>query len=107
MKDFFRAEDIIGRLGGEEFGLAMLFDKADDVVMTLNRFRQKLAEQFSKVKPPVEGIAIQPFTISIGVCIVDSEQDVELDDLLKCADNALYQVKQQGKNAVMVYQDQQ
>lgn len=107
MKEFFRAGDILGRLGGEEFGLAMLFDKVDDVVMVLSRFQQKLAEQISKAKPSADGIVIQPFTISIGVCIVGAEQNEELDTLLKCADNALYQVKRQGKNAVMVYQDKQ
>jgi diguanylate cyclase (GGDEF)-like protein/PAS domain S-box-containing protein len=107
MKDFFRAEDIIGRLGGEEFGLTMLFDKADDVVMTLTRFQQKLAEQFSKAKSPPGNISLPPFTISIGVCIVGSEQEAELGDLLMYADNAMYQVKRQGKNAVMVYKNQQ
>jgi diguanylate cyclase (GGDEF)-like protein/PAS domain S-box-containing protein len=107
MKEFFRAEDILGRLGGEEFGLAMAFDKADDVVMTLSRFQLKLAEQIRKASPSVEGVVIQPFTISIGVCIVGAGQNADLDELLKCADTALYEVKRQGKNAVVVYQDKQ
>lgn len=103
MKDFFRAEDIIGRLGGEEFGLAMLFDSADDVKTTLGRFQQKLADSLNKVEAASNDISVQPFTISIGVCIVGAGQAAELGDLLKCADDALYQVKRQGKNAVMVY----
>jgi GGDEF domain-containing protein len=37
------------------------------------------------------------------VCVVGTEQTADLGDLLKCADQALYQVKRSGKNAVMVY----
>ncbi|WP_372626990.1 diguanylate cyclase [Arsukibacterium sp.] len=103
MKDFFRAEDIIGRLGGEEFGLTMLFDNPAKVVSTLQRFQQKLAERFEQERPSADSVTLQPFTVSIGVCVIDAEQTGELDTLLKCADNALYQVKHQGKNAVILY----
>jgi diguanylate cyclase (GGDEF)-like protein len=103
MKGFFRAEDIIGRLGGEEFGLVMLFDSADDVILSLKRFQLTLAEQFVQTTTAPADSLLQPFTISIGVCIVGAKQTAGLDDLLKCADDALYQVKRSGKNAVKVY----
>lgn len=100
MKEFFRAEDIIGRLGGEEFGLSMLFDNEDDVIATLQRFQHQLAQQLAQTQHTLSGEAVHPFTVSIGVCIIDAEQPAELDELLKCADDALYQVKNSGKNAV-------
>lgn len=102
MKGFFRAEDIIGRIGGEEFGLTMLFDKARDVVHTLQRFQQKLA---TMLQEPMtlngEALICLQFTVSIGVCIAEAEQELALEQLLKCADKALYQVKHNGKNAVV------
>jgi diguanylate cyclase (GGDEF)-like protein/PAS domain S-box-containing protein len=102
MKTFFRAEDIVGRIGGEEFGLTMLFDQTKDVVVTLQRFQQQLALTFTK-PDATAGCTIQPFTVSIGVCVVEPDKTVEMDDLLNCADKALYQVKRAGKNAVMLY----
>jgi diguanylate cyclase (GGDEF)-like protein/PAS domain S-box-containing protein len=103
IKDFFRAEDIFGRIGGEEFGLTMLFDQVKDVMLTLERFQQQLAKRFERADAGSDLTAVQPFTVSIGVCIVGPEQKVELDELLNCADKALYQVKRAGKNAVMRY----
>jgi diguanylate cyclase (GGDEF)-like protein/PAS domain S-box-containing protein len=100
MQDFFRTEDLIGRLGGEEFGLTMLFDNIDDVTATLARFQAKLAEQLEQ---PEGADKVPAFTVSIGACIVQPEQTAEFDDMLNCADKALYQVKREGKNAVKVY----
>lgn len=103
IKDFFRAEDIFGRIGGEEFGLTMLFDQEKDVVLTLERFQQQLARRFDMRQASAKQDNLQPFTVSIGVCVVGPEQLAELDAMLKCADKALYQVKKTGKNAVMRY----
>lgn len=102
MKGFFRAEDIIGRIGGEEFGLTMLFDNAEDVVQTLQRFQQKLAAVLSEpLTLNGEALSCVQFTLSIGVCIADAEQELSLEQLLKYADKALYQAKRNGKNAVV------
>ncbi len=38
-----------------------------------------------------------PITISIGVAILDA-QVTDLESLMSCADHALYQAKQSGRN---------
>lgn len=92
-----RPEDLVARLGGEEFGI--LLPNTDNIGATLR------AEQYRSV---VENLKIQhqlnesaPYvTVSIGVGTVIASQGGDANDLLQAADNALYQAKHQGRNRV-------
>lgn len=90
-----RATDIIARYGGEEFCAilpAITFEGA-----------QHLAE---KVRLHVEGMNIVweglpiPLTVSVGVCCGTSTGAQEASDMLRRADEALYESKHQGRNRV-------
>ncbi|OZG73600.1 GGDEF domain-containing protein [Hahella sp. CCB-MM4] len=88
-----RETDIFGRLGGEEFGL-LLNEAKENAVHTAERLRSNISR--IGLKTP-EGTF--NFTSSIG--IAHREGDSTIDDLLKNADRALYEAKNQGRNIVV------
>lgn len=89
-KAALRDEDMLGRIGGEEF------------VCILQRSSAQAAEIVAeRVRKAVEtGTAgedgLPPATISIGVAVFGGEPDVE--ELLHRADQALYAAKREGRN---------
>jgi len=94
-----RAQDIVGRYGGEEF-LVVLCD-------TAAQGAQQLAEQ---LREAVQASACAcdgqqlGVTVSVGVFGGRLEPGDSWDLLIHAADNALYQAKQGGRNRVEVAQ---
>lgn len=91
-----RESDLAARIGGDEFTM-LLFSvfKENQVLPYLNRMLHAISQ-------PVEvvGVSLTP-SCSIGAALSLECQDVR--DLIKRADDALYAVKRDGKNGVMVY----
>jgi diguanylate cyclase (GGDEF)-like protein len=93
-----RADDILGRLGGEEFA-AVLPANSDIAAMVAERVRAA----FEVSGRTVDDIAIGG-TVSIGAaCAVGADADI--DTLLARADAALYQAKEAGRNRVQLAED--
>lgn len=93
-----RKTDVIGRLGGEEFGILLLETSAAPAQAVAERLRHEI--EISPIKH--EGASIK-ITVSQGVCSVESTQQLlTVEQLLKVADNALYQAKNSGRNRVVV-----
>lgn len=88
--------DVLGRLGGEEFGVLLPHADIDVGKMVAGRFRRAFAE--TEIELPLESIKV---TASFGVTEF-CESDTELKDLLNRADAALYEAKQNGRNQVKV-----
>ncbi|QYJ82412.1 diguanylate cyclase [Shewanella rhizosphaerae] len=94
LQDCFRKEDVVARMGGEEFvilmecGLDIAREKTEDV-------RQQLA----RLNPM--GLEV---TGSFGV-VTANPQNAELSHLLVLADEAVYKAKADGRNCVVCYQD--
>jgi len=92
-----RKEDIFGRLGGEEFGLALLHADQFSVYGIAEKIRSSIEESSVIYR----GYIIH-YTISIGCYTVTSEsQDIKA--ALNKADMALYRAKSIGRNRVEVY----
>ena len=90
-----RAEDIVGRMGGDEF--VALFAGGD--VPT----REAMLSRFELCKKQVQGISESlgidpPVTLSVGVVAVSAES--AYSDAFDCADRLLYEAKRSGKNAL-------
>ncbi len=83
-----RAEDQLGRLGGEEF-LVLL---PDTDAHAAHHVAEKLRTEVAGARSPV------PVTVSIGVATWDGEAP---EDLLHRADEALYAAKDAGRDRVM------
>jgi two-component system, cell cycle response regulator len=88
MGTHLRAEDQLGRLGGEEF-LVLLPDTGAGAA---HHVADKLRAEVAGARTPV------PVTVSIGVATWDGEAP---EDLLHRADEALYAAKQAGRDRVM------
>lgn len=89
-----RDTDILARFGGEEFVLLMPDTRGSDAVAFAEELRQRIEAE------PL-GIDTDPLriTTSIGVAEADAAM-ASLGDLLKRADQALYDAKRDGRNRV-------
>ena len=93
----FRKDDIIGRIGGDEF-----------VIYMRNTESKEIAS--ARVKNLIENVRSLPFeemngnhvTISVGIAFVPEAGNCYMD-LYKNADTALYETKQNGRDGYHVY----
>ena len=100
IKSVIRAEDLAGRMGGDEF-IAFLQNVTDEkVLQSKTKF---LNEQILIVARKLMGEDMQiPLGVSVGAVFVPSEGR-DFTTLYKKADKALYEVKQCGKHGLAVF----
>lgn len=91
-----RAGDVMARLGGEEF--AVLLRDAD--IEGARTFGERLRLAVEEVRVPWEKTAIK-LTCSIGLAAFDGKAPPEPDDMLRVADECLYEAKRGGRNRVV------
>jgi len=97
LKTVIRASDICGRLGGDEFLLVITHVEADSINRTVERFREKLAEQ----KFPI-GDEQVTITASFGIAGFHGKEILDFNTLVRRADKALYAAKRAGRNLVRI-----
>ncbi|WP_157772796.1 diguanylate cyclase domain-containing protein, partial [Pseudoponticoccus marisrubri] len=90
-----REEDTIARLGGDEFVAVMLGIRDKTEIYPL--MERLLANANAAVS--LSDIEIR-VSASIGVSFYDPHSDLDADQLVRQADQAMYQAKTQGKNQV-------
>ncbi len=94
IKQNFRADDYICRIGGDEFVVIMVHVNSDsrplieNKVLTINRNLQQDSD-------------LPPFTVSVGVSLCSSSKDAL--QVFHEADVALYHVKDGGRNGICFY----
>lgn len=98
LKDIKRENDFVGRLGGEEF--AYILPETDCV--GASSFAKRLRESVNSQFLDFHDSSIK-YTISMGISIYDKNNDIELDHLIKQADDALYKAKHSGKDCIVVH----
>ena len=95
LRSSFRGEDMVCRIGGDEFSVIMV-----NATSTLTELvRNKIARAAEKLANPTDDVP--SVTLSVGVAFTD--QKAEGEDLFKNADRALYQVKMKGRNGCGFY----
>jgi diguanylate cyclase (GGDEF)-like protein len=90
-----RTTDIHARFGGEEFVALLVQTPAADAQPTAERLRRAIGALSVESLGNLFGT-----TASIGTASV-ADGDVELDELLRFADAALYRAKQAGRDRVV------
>ena len=99
LRSMFRAMDVVGRFGGDEF-MVFMSDVKDPAAIKRNGdrlrdfFRSFKAGEYVKYS----------VTASIGAAVF-SENGKDFESLFKTADKAVYVVKKRGKNDVAFYDD--
>jgi diguanylate cyclase (GGDEF)-like protein len=94
MASALRPEDMLIRLGGEEFVALISVKDADELALIAERIRQAIA-----ATPVIIGTRDHELTTSIGTALARFE-DTQAS-LLARADSALYRAKQQGRDRVV------
>ncbi|MCC5880839.1 MAG: diguanylate cyclase [Idiomarina sp.] len=96
VKSMLRAEDVLGRIGGEEFAMTLPDTRLLQGVQVAEKLRQKI-EQLEFDAPGKQDVF--KLTCSFGVTQRENPQQ-SLDTLLALADEALYTAKNNGRNRV-------
>lgn len=91
-----RIGDVGCRFGGDEFVIVF----TTDIYEVIDRRLKKIAEDVNKIFQLPE----RPITFSMGVAF--NNDGVDLQELMKKADIALYQSKENGKNQITYYERQ-
>ncbi|OEF07255.1 GGDEF domain-containing protein [Vibrio crassostreae] len=87
-----RSSDVAARFGGEEFVVYMKDEDCETLMRTLERVKNAICTTSADIIP-------NGFTVSGGVCIVETEQSkLNFDEIFKYADEKLYVAKTTGKD---------
>ncbi|HMI20396.1 MAG TPA: diguanylate cyclase [Sphingomonas sp.] len=89
-----RGGDLVGRLGGEEFGILMPGASLEEAALVAERLREAM-ETARELDESLPGV-----TISIGIATRETQRSAA--ELLAAADVALYAAKGEGRNRVRV-----
>jgi diguanylate cyclase (GGDEF)-like protein/PAS domain S-box-containing protein len=92
-----RHSDTVGRIGGDEFLLLLAeISSIEDVIAIGDKILHSFKEPFFCKQHKIY------ITASIGIALAP-EQDVELEFLMRHADNAMYKAKESGRNNYHVH----
>ncbi len=98
LKDCLRQQDLVARLGGDEFAILLHPRSLDDAKVVAERMLQRLRHPFH-----LKGKSIL-IGASLGIAPVKGAvRGLNFSQLLTQADIAMYQAKQQGSDAVVVF----
>ncbi len=90
-----REDDIFCRFGGEEFVAVLPNTSAEAALTVANRLRNAFAIHSAALDARKEH---EPFAITVSIGVAELNQDEHFESLLRRADNALYQAKNNGRN---------
>lgn len=85
---------VVARYGGEEFAIYARENDEARVAKALDTVRDEIAGGFS--------IDDQPLRVSVSIGVVMLDTSYDYGEVIRQADKALYQAKQQGRNRVML-----
>lgn len=94
-----KRDDLVGRWGGEEFGVALPNTKAPQALIVAQRIRQTLANL------PLRDDDEQPIekpTVSQGIATFPQHAN-SMEQLIDRADYMLYQAKAKGRDQIVLY----
>ena len=96
VKKIVRGADMLCRMGGEEFIIAMPDTSRQTATKVAERIRDTIASEYFSIQ---QGTRAIPVTVSIG--LAERGNDLVFDAVLKRADRALYRAKAEGRNRVI------
>lgn len=94
-RDAMRAQDVLGRFGGEEFMAILPGAKRDAALVAAERLRAHVEES-----PIMTGAGPVAVTVSVGVATTPTLEPTRAT-IVSAADQALYSAKRTGRNRVV------
>lgn len=98
---FQRAEDLVFRLGGEEFGAIFRVENENDIFEIVDKARQNI--QALAIEHTENQASV--VTASFGIIKIDLTSNKDVSQIVEClykeADEALYKAKESGRNKVV------
>jgi diguanylate cyclase (GGDEF)-like protein/PAS domain S-box-containing protein len=91
-----RGTDLVSRLGGDEFAVVLPESAEEGALSFASDIRSLLCER--PIGPPIMA--------SIGIATFTEDDKITADEILVCADIALYEAKERGGDQVAVYRGQ-
>jgi diguanylate cyclase (GGDEF)-like protein len=92
LKNSVRSTDIVARLGGDEFAVLLPETAEDDARTIAQRARENMAREMSARRWPLS------FSVGLSTC---RDELCTADELVRNADDLMYQVKRSGKNGIL------
>jgi two-component system, cell cycle response regulator len=100
LMDEARETDIVARYGGEEFVVVLDETDGDAARGVAERIRQRVQDEV------FEGdFGRLSITMSLGLSTWRTELNKTMEELLECADQALYEAKKSGRNRVISFEE--
>ena len=90
-----RSGDIVGRYGGEEFGIVMIHSSSAEAALAADRYRIEIEKAVFVAKK-------REFSVTASFGVSDSIGRNSINELIKGADAALYRAKETGRNKVCI-----
>ena len=100
LQNLLRSTDILGRLGGDEFGIILTRSTEEEINNVCKKIISALREEIMVAS----GLKMHT-SASIGVAIFPRHSEMS-DELLAKADAAMYEVKAKGRNNFNIYDDE-
>jgi len=101
LKKNTRATDYVCRYGGEEMSIILPYADKQEATINAERIRKAVADYIFKLPNNVESRV----TVSLGVSTFPECGETP-QNIIEKADKALYQAKEQGRNQVCVYSNE-
>lgn len=97
MRETLRRQDVIGRMGGEEFLIVLPATGIKAAREIAERLRAGIEATGATA---VDGRPVH-ITVSVGISEFDPQAGIGIETLIRRADEAMYQAKTQGRNRVV------
>lgn len=94
----FRESDVVCRFGGEEFLIILVDTSLHDALARL----QSVREEIKYTQISFNGQTMPPITISGGIAEAPAHA-VNAEDIIRCADDALYSAKKSGRDRIEMF----
>lgn len=96
VKAVVRREDLFARYGGEEFALVLVETNRQQAMDVAERIRATIERQEFRFEESDFRI-----TVSMGVCCTSGDESLTTKEMIRRADEKLYQAKNAGRNRVV------
>jgi diguanylate cyclase (GGDEF)-like protein len=96
-REHFRGDDVVCRYGGEEFAVILPESNAADAARRADHLRSDA----KTIEIRHQGQLLNPVTFSVGVAAFP-ENGATAEEILRAADQSLYQSKAEGRDRVTV-----